>query len=227
MSELLAWLQDPDHWSGADGVPTRVVEHLVYAAIALVIAAALALPLGVWIGHTGRGRALVVGLSGALRSLPSLGLLTFLAIVLNLSLRQAIVPSTIVLVVLAFPSLLAGAYAGVESVEDDVVDAARAAGHSETQVVTRVELPLALPLIVGGLRSAALQVVATTTIAAYLGLGGLGRYLFDGLGVRDYPKMLAGAVLVTALALAGDVLLAGLQRLITPRGVRHLAGALR
>lgn len=222
MRQLIDWLTDPAHWQGADGVPARVLEHLGYSALAVVIAAVIAIPLGFWVGHTGRGRGLAVATSGALRALPTLGLLTFLAIVLNLKLSQAIIPSTIVLVVLAIPSLLAGAYAGVESVDPEVVDGARASGHSEAQVISSVELPLALPLLVGGLRSATLQVFATTTIAAYLGLGGLGRYLFDGLAVRDYSKMLAGAVLVTAIALIGDAVFALVQRLVTPRGVRLL-----
>ncbi len=223
MNGLWGWLVEPGHWSGPDSVPVRVAEHLGYSFLAVALAAVIAVPLGVWIGHTGRGGSLV-SLSGALRALPSLGLLTFLAIVLGLSLTLALVPATIVLVVLAFPSLVAGGYAGVQTVPPDVIDAARATGHSPWQVVRDVELPLAMPLLVGGLRSATLQVVATTTIAAYVGLGGLGRYLFDGLAVRDFPKMLAGSVLVTALALLGDALLAVVQRLITPRGTRAVRG---
>ncbi|WP_248122430.1 ABC transporter permease [Micrococcus lacusdianchii] len=220
IASLIAWFSDPDHWSGPGGVPARALEHLGYSALALVIAVLIAVPVGVWIGHTGRGRRVVVGLSSALRALPTLGLLTFLAIVLQIGLRQAVIPTTIVLVVLAVPPLLAGTYAGLQAVPREVVHAARANGHSTGQLIGQVELPLALPMVVGGLRSATLQVLATTSVAAYLGLGGLGRYLFDALAVQDYTTMLAGALLIAVLALAVDGLLLLLQRLLTPTGLR-------
>ena len=220
IASLIAWFSDPDHWSGPGGVPARALEHLGYTALALVIAVLIAVPVGVWIGHTGRGRRVVVGLSSALRALPTLGLLTFLAIVLQIGLRQAVIPTTIVLVVLAVPPLLAGTYAGLQAVPREVVHAARANGHSTGQLIGQVELPLALPMVVGGLRSATLQVLATTSVAAYLGLGGLGRYLFDALAVQDYTTMLAGALLIAVLALAVDGLLLLLQRLLTPTGLR-------
>ena len=218
IARLFAWFADPAHWTGPAGVPARAAEHLGYAALALVIAVALAVPVGVWIGHTGRGRGVVVALSSALRALPTLGLLTFLAVVLQVGLRRVLVPTVIVLVVLAVPPLLAGTYAGTRAVPAEVVHAARANGHSTSQVVRSVELPLAAPMILGGLRSAVLQVLATTSVAAYLGLGGLGRYLFDALAVQDYPAMLAGAVLIAVLALAADGVLLLVQRLLTPPG---------
>lgn len=220
IASLIAWFSDPVRWSGPGGVPARVLEHLGYSALALVIAVLIAVPVGVWIGHTGKGRRVVVGLSSALRALPTLGLLTFLAIVLQIGLRQAVIPTVIVLVVLAIPPLLAGTYAGLHAVPREVVHAARANGHSTGQLIGQVELPLALPMVVGGLRSATLQVLATTSVAAYLGLGGLGRYLFDALAVQDYTTMLAGALLIAVLALAVDGLLLLLQRLLTPTGLR-------
>ncbi|MDO5633418.1 MAG: ABC transporter permease subunit [Micrococcus sp.] len=220
IADLISWFSDPARWSGANGIPMRVLEHLGYSALALLVAAAIALPVGIWIGHTGRGRRVVVALSSALRALPTLGLLTFLAIVLQTGLRQAIIPTVAVLVVLAVPPLLAGTYAGLQAVPREVVHAARANGHSTGQLIGSVELPLALPMIVGGLRSAVLQVLATTSVAAYLGLGGLGRYLFDALAVQDYTTMLAGAVLIGVLALLSDALLLGAQRLATPAGLR-------
>ncbi|MDO4238689.1 ABC transporter permease [Micrococcus sp.] len=222
IASLVAWFSDPAHWSGPGGVPARVLEHLGYSALALVIAVLIAVPVGVWIGHTGKGRRVVVGLSSALRALPTLGLLTFLAIVLQIGLRQAVVPTVIVLVVLAIPPLLAGTYAGLQAVPREVVHAARANGHSTGQLVGQVELPLAMPMVVGGLRSATLQVLATTSVAAYLGLGGLGRYLFDALAVQDYTTMLVGALLIAVLALAVDGLLLLLQRLLTPTGLRAI-----
>ena len=224
LTDAVGWILDPAHWAGADGIGTRLAEHVAYSLLALVLAAVVAIPLGLWVGHTGRGRGLVIGVSGALRSLPSLGLLTFLAIVLDLGLGLSIVPATIVLAVLAVPPLLAGTYAGVEALDPAVIDGARATGLSEAQIVTRVEVPLATPMILGGIRSAALQVLATATISAYLGLGGLGRYILDGLPVRDYPKMLAGALLVTILALLTDGILAVVQRATTSPGVRAALG---
>jgi osmoprotectant transport system permease protein len=211
-----AWLGDPAHWSGVDGIPNRLAEHIGYSLLTLLIAAVIAIPVGLAIGHTGRFRGLAIGLSGALRAIPTLGLLVYLAVAtLNLS----IVPPLIALTILAIPPLLAGAYSGVESVDARTVDAARAVGMTEFQILTKVELPLSLPLVIGGIRSAALQVIATWTVAAILPVGGLGRYLIDGLAVRRYDEMLAGSILVVALALVADGLFAIIQRLVVPRGV--------
>lgn len=218
-AEALAWLIDPINWSGSTGIPTRVLQHLWYCVLAIVLAAIVAVPAGLFIGHTGKGRGLAIGVTGALRALPSLGLLTLLAVAMGLGLRLSIVPSTIVLAVLAIPPLLAASYSGVEAVDGDVVDGARATGFNEWQIVRRVEVPLAAPLLVGGLRSAMLQVIATATLSAYLGLGGLGRYILDGQAVADYPKMLAGAILVIALALVIDVVILLVQRQLVPSGV--------
>lgn len=220
LMDAIAWLGDPAHWSGRDGITTRLIEHLGYSALALVVAALIAIPLGGFIGHTGRLRGIAVVVSGGLRALPSLGLLTWLALTMGLGLSWSIVPSTIALAVLAIPPLLASTYAGVEAIDPSVIDGARGAGFSERQIVTRVELPLAGPMVLGGVRSATLQVLATATISAYLGLGGLGRYILDGLPVRDYPKMLAGALLVIVCALALDGLLAVAQRVSISPGVR-------
>ena len=213
-SEVGSWLTDSTHWHGEDGFPHRITEHIGYTALTVVIASVVALPLGLWIGHTGRLRGLAIGVTGALRALPTLGLVTLMGLWLGLGLTAP----TIALVVLAIPPLLAGAYAGLESVDRATVDAARAIGMTEWQVLGKVEIPLALPLIVGGIRSAVLQVIATATIAAYIGLGGLGRYLIDGLAVRDYPQMAAGSVVVVVLALLLDGAFALLQRVLsTPR----------
>ena len=208
-SQAADWLSDSAHWSGDDGVPHRLVEHLGYTAETVVIAGLIAIPIGLWIGHTSRFRSLAVGVSGALRALPTLGLLTFAVTLIGIGLTPAI----IALVVLSIPPLLAGAYSGLESVDRQTIDAARAIGMTEWQILTKVEVPLALPLIVGGIRSATLQVLATATVAAYIGLGGLGRYIIDGQAVQDYPQMLAGSFLVVVLALVLDGIFAGLQRL--------------
>lgn len=224
LADAVTWLTDPAHWAGPGGIAARIAEHLAYSALALALAAAVALPLGLYVGHTGRLRGLAIAVSGALRAMPTLGLLTLLALALNLPLALSIVPSTAVLAVLAVPPLLAGAYAGVEAIDPATIDGARATGLSERQIVARVELPLAAPMLLGGVRSAVLQVLATATVSAYLGLGGLGRYLLDGLAVRDFPQMLGGAVVVIVLALAADGLLALAQRATLTPGVRAALG---
>ena len=203
------WLTDPAHWSGADGITTRLLQHLGYTVLTLLIASAIAIPLGLWIGHTGRFRSLAIGLSSALRALPTLGVLTLIVLFSGIGLM----PPIIALVILAIPPLLAGSYSGLESVDRNTIDAARAMGMTEGQILRKVEIPLAAPLLIGGIRSAALQVIATATVAAYVALGGLGRYLFDGIQLRDTPKMLAGAVLVILIALVFDALFAAIQKL--------------
>lgn len=220
-----AWIVDTANWSGPGGIGARLGEHLGYSLLTILIAAAIAWPVGVAIGHTGRGKALVVPFTGALRALPTLGLVTILALALGLGLLAPLVA----LVVLAIPPLLAGAYAGVEAVDRLAIDAARASGMTEWQVLARVELPLALPLIAGGLRSAFLQVIATWTVAAWLPLGGLGRFIFDALPVRDYGRMLGGSLLVIVLALLADGAFALLERAVTPAGVsgRRIASEVR
>lgn len=209
LSETVDWLTDSAHWTGENGIPHRLVEHLGYTVLTVAIAAAIAIPIGLWIGHTGRFRGVAVAVSGALRALPTLGVLTYVVLFSGIGL----VPPVIALVLLALPPLLAGAYAGLEAVDRQTIDAARAIGMTERQILTKVEVPLALPLIVGGIRSATLQVVATATVAAYVGLGGLGRYLIDGLALSDYPRMAAGSILVIALALALDAVFVVLQRI--------------
>lgn len=211
LSGGIDWITAGAHWQGDDGFPHRIVQHLGYTALTVAIASAIALPLGLWIGHTGRLRGLAIAVTGALRALPTLGLLTLVVIWRGIGLT----PPTVALVVLAIPPLLAGAYAGLESVDRATTDAARAIGMTEWQVLGRVEIPLALPLILGGVRAAVLQVVATATIAAYIGLGGLGRFLIDGLAVRDYPQMLAGSVVIVVLALLLDGVFALTQRALS------------
>lgn len=221
----LGWLFDPAHWAGSQGIAARLVEHLGYTALTLLIAIVTAVPLGAWIGHSGSGGGLVVGLGNALRALPTLGLLVLLSIPFGLSFTGPL----IALVVLAVPAVLAGTYAGVRNVDPAVVDAAKGMGMRGRAILFQVELPNALPLIIGGIRSAVLQVVATATVAAYVGLGGLGRLIFDGLATRDFPQMIAGSVLVAVLAIIADLMLAGLQRLIVSPGlqVRPAAGRSR
>jgi osmoprotectant transport system permease protein len=224
---VLEWLTDGQNWQGGDGVWLRTWEHLYYSGIALALAALVAVPVGLWVGHTGRLRFLAVNLTGALRAIPSLGLLFLSIMVLGPRLEGengVLVPTELVLVVLAIPPILAGAYAGVEQVDAAARDAARGMGMRGREVLFRVELPCALPLIASGLRSAALQVVATATLAATVGLGGLGRYLIDGLAVRDYAQMAGGAILVALLALLLDLLASLLQRVVVSPGLTGKTG---
>src|SRR5919107_1211832 len=205
----LSYLFDPQSWAGSQGVPARLVEHLGYTALTLLIAVVIAVPIGAWIGHTGRGGFAVVGLANGLRALPTLGLLVLIVGATGLGLLGPITA----LVILAVPPILAGTYAGVRNVDAAVVDAARGMGMRGRDVLFGVELPNALPLVVGGGRSSGLQGVSTATIAAFVALGGLGRFIIDGLAVRDFPQMVAGSILVALPAIVADLLLARLQTL--------------
>ncbi len=222
MNLLWEWLANPAHWQGTDGIPARLAEHLAYTVVTLVLAALIGLPLGLWVGHTGRGRVGVVNLVNGMRSVPTLGLLFVAVLAVGPLLAGDIAfvaPAVFVLVVLAVPPILAGAYAGVEAVDAGARDAARGMGMRPGQVLARVEVPCALPLVFSGVRSAALQVVATATLAASVSLGGLGRFLIDGQAYRDYGQMAGGAVLVAGLAMAVDLVLAGVQLLVVSPGL--------
>jgi osmoprotectant transport system permease protein len=214
-TDTLAWIADSAHWTGRSGVPVRLLEHLEYSGLVLVIAAAIAVPLGLYIGHTGRGRILAVGVAGALRALPTLGLLVLFALIAG----SGLMPPVWALVILSVPPLLAGTYAGISSVDRTVVDAARAMGMTELQILFDVELPNGVQVMFGGIRTAVLQIIATVSVVAYLPLGGLGRYLFDGLVLQDFPRMLAGSLLIAGLAIAVDLVLAVVQRLLLPPGL--------
>lgn len=212
LADALAFLTDPTSWTGDGGVLERLLEHLGYSALAVAIGVLIAVPLGLAIGHSGRGEAVVVGIANAVRALPSLGLMTLLVLLMG----TGLLPPVVALVALAVPPLLAGVYSGIANVDRATVDAARSFGMTEMQVLGRVEVPNALPLILGGLRGATLQVVATATIAAFVNLGGFGRYIFDGMALQDYGRVMVGALLVTLLALLLDALLAVLVRLSRP-----------
>lgn len=215
-TRTLDWLTDPLHWTGSGGIPARLGEHLHYSSLVLLIAGAIAIPLGLYIGHTGRGRVAAVAVAGALRALPTLGLLVLFALLAG----TGLMPPVWALVILTVPPLLAGTYAGISSVNPAVVDAARAVGMTELQVLAKVEIPNGLQVMFGGFRTAVLQVIGTVSVFAYLPLGGLGRYLFDGLLLQDFPRMLAGSLLIAALAIVVDLLLALLQRLLVSPGLK-------
>ena len=224
-ADAFAWLFSPDRLTGSLPLPLAIWQHLAFTFGAVAIAAAIAIPLGWLIGHTGRGREIAVALSGAARALPSLGLVVLLVLVLGVVHKTE--AAIVAFVLLAIPSILAGAYAGIEAIDRSVIDAGRAVGMTPWQVLWRIEVPLGLPLLIGGVRSAVLQVVATVTIAAYVGLGGIGFFIIQGIQIRSFPQILGSSLVVVALALALDGMFALLQRLVVPRGVAARAARRR
>lgn len=214
--DVWAYLTDPARWQGSQGFTTRIVEHLEYVGSALLLALVIALPLGLLIGHTRKGVGLAVNAVNASRSLPSLGVIILVVLVSGLGRT----PVLVALTVLAVPPILNATYAGVSGVDQVTVRAARGMGMTERQVLWQVELPMGLPLVWSGVRSATLQLVATATIAAYVAIGGLGRYVIDGFATFAFDEMLAGAVLVALLAVALDLLLALAARLSVSPGLR-------
>ncbi|HEY6737333.1 MAG TPA: ABC transporter permease [Actinopolymorphaceae bacterium] len=226
ISRLLAWFGDPANWQGLDGIPNRLLEHIGYSLVALVVALVIAVPVGLWIGHTGRGGVVVAGLANGFRALPTFGLLIAAVIVLSGVFRGKtdlgyVLPTLLVLVILGVPPILAGTYAGVHGVDRAARDAAYGMGMTGRQVLLRVEAPCALPLIMSGVRSAMLQIVSTATFAAYVSLGGLGRFIFDGQASNRFEVMLGGSLLVAALAIVAELALAALQRVIVSPGLIH------
>lgn len=212
---LIEWLGNPAHWAGPDGVPSRMVEHIWYSFLSLIIAAAISLPFGLWIGHKGKGALLMITIGNAARAIPTLGLLTIMVLAAGIG----IIAPLVALVAIAVPPILVNCYQGIRSVDPVLVDAARAMGLTERQVLTRVEIPVALPLVILGLRTAALQVVSTASIAAYVGLGGLGRYVFDGLATRDFQLVAVGAFLISVLAITTELIFSYGGRLFISKGV--------
>jgi osmoprotectant transport system permease protein len=219
--DVAAWLTDAGHWQGRDGIPMRIVEHLGYSVSAVVVAILIALPVGLLIGHTNRGAFFAVNVANLGRSLPSLALLAILLpIALRLGLGAAFWPTFVALVLLALPPIITNAYAGVREVDRDVVEASRAMGMREAQILAAIEWPLALPVILGGIRTAAVQVVATATLGAYIAGGGLGRYIIDGFARGELDRVFVGALLVALLAIATEVGFGQLERRVVPVGAR-------
>ena len=216
------WLLDPQNYEGKGSLPHRTLEHLRYTLWVMTAASVVAIPLGFYIGHTGRGRGWAVGATSAARALPTFGLLLYLVLVMGVDYRE--IAAVIALVLLAIPPLLAGTYAGVDQIDRRVLDAARAQGMTGWQLLFAVELPLALPLVVGGVRNAALQVIATVTLIAYVGLGGLGYDIIQGIPLRRFDQMIGSALAIVVIALLLDAVFAGLTRLVTPSGVAQAGG---
>lgn len=224
VGDTLVWLGDRAHYRGTDGVLHRLLEHVALTGIAVGVAALVALPVGLLLGHLRRGGTVVTALTNASRAVPTLGVLIVFSAIASIGIGNR--AAVYALVLFAVPPVLVNTYVGVAGVDREVVEAARGMGMGELGVLLRVELPLALGLVVAGLRTAVVQVIATATLAAYVGGGGLGTFINNGYGRQDYPQVLAGAVWVAGLALVAEVAMAGLQRLATPAALRPaLVGA--
>ena len=220
---IAAWLADPRHWQGPAGVPARVGEHLALSAGALAIAAVVGLAAGIWVGHTGRGSVLAVNLANLGRALPTFAVMGIVVPITSAIDNQAgfkVWPAVIALVVLAIPPILVNAYAGVSGVDREIVEAGRATGMRDRQVLWQVEIPLALPVILAGIRSATSQIIATATLAAVFGGPGLGRFLVEGYAQRNYPMMWAAVILVGLLFGLAEITFATVGRFVTPDGMK-------
>jgi len=218
LSSVVAWFADPANWTGSGGIPTRLLEHLQISGESVAIAGVIALPIGIGLGHYGRFGALALNVSNVGRALPSFGILVIAFQVFGLG----NLPVILALTALAIPPMVTNSYVGMREVDPDIKEAARGMGYRELAQLFRVELPLAVPLVMAGIRTSAVQVVATATLAAIIAGGGLGRYIIDGYGQQVYTEVFAGALLVALLALATEFSLAGLERILVSRGIRLL-----
>ncbi|WP_369140604.1 ABC transporter permease [Modestobacter versicolor] len=218
LQEAVSYLNDPFNWSRPNGILDLGAQHLRISLIAVLAAMAIGIPVGALLGHVGRGGGFTVALSNISRAVPTLALLTVFAVT---PIGFGPTATTIALALFALPPVLTNTYVGFRGVDRDVVEAARAMGMGERQVLVRAELPLAVPLLMTGVRTAAVQVVATATLAALVAGGGLGRIITLGFRQQDYGAVLAGAILVAALAVLTELLLSALSWAVTP-GPRRL-----
>ena len=228
--DLVAWFLDPANWAGRDAIPQRLLEHVAISALAIAVGLAIALPLGLFIGHTGRGGFLAISVANVGRALPSYALLVILFAFFVTRTSDIGVftsgPTLLAMIALAIPPILTNAYVGLRDVDRDAVESARAMGMRGDQILRQIELPLALPIVMAGLRTAAVQVVATAALGAVIGGGGLGRYIIQGIARQDEPRIVAGALMVAMLAIGADLALGWLQRSTVSPGLRQAsAGA--
>jgi osmoprotectant transport system permease protein len=219
LANVVRWFLDPAHWHGDFGIPNRIEEHVLMSLAATAAAAVIALPIGLALGHYGRGGAVAINISNVGRALPSFAILVLAVQVVGIGPK----PAFLALVALAIPPMVTNSFVGMRDVDAQLRDAARGLGMSGLRVLLRVELPNALPVVMAGVRTAGVQVVATATLAALVGWGGLGRFIIDGFSQLDYVQVFAGALLVVALSALTEVILALLQRVLTPAGLRSAA----
>jgi len=218
---IAAWLTDPGHWQGSDGIPVRIVEHIELSGASLAVAAGIALPIGLLVGHTNQGAFVALNLANVGRALPSLAILGLaLPFTIRATGQLDFWPTFIALIVLAIPPILTNAYIGIREVNPETIEVARGMGMAGGEVLRRVELPIALPVVLGGIRTAAVQVVATATLGAFVAGGGLGRYIIDGIALQETERVFVGAALVAVLALATEALFGWLERRAVSPGLR-------
>jgi osmoprotectant transport system permease protein len=221
LSAVAAWVSDPTHWAGSNGIPNRLAEHLLISSLTTLAAVCIALPIGVWAGHTGRGGFAAINVANFGRAIPSLALLALmLPLALSLKLGLGFWPTFIALVPLGIPPVLTNSYVAMREVDRDVVEAARGMGLREWQVLRQVELPLAAPLVIAGIRNSAVAVVATATLGALVAGGGLGRYIVDGIALQDYPRVFVGALLVALLSICVELVFGAIERMTVSSGLR-------
>jgi osmoprotectant transport system permease protein len=215
LGDVIAWFTEAEHWQGVNGIPHRLAEHVTMSVVCILVAAAFSLPLGIWLGHLGKGGMVAVNVSNIGRAIPSFAILVVAIEFVGIGAR----PAEIALIALAIPPMITNSYVGVRGVDADIRETAVGMGMRGRQVLWRVELPMAMPLIMAGVRTAAVQVVATATLAAVVAWGGLGRYIVDGLAQRDNVQVFAGAVLVAALSVVTELVLGFVQRAVVPSGL--------
>ena len=230
LGDVARWFTDPAHYQGTDAVQARILEHLEVSGLAVLVGLLVALPAGLYLGHTGRFAFVAVNVANFGRAIPSLAAIA-LAIpiagtLLGVQNGLGFWPTFIALIPLAIPPILTNAYVAVRGVDRDVIESARGMGVSEAGILRRIELPLALPLILAGIRTAAVNVIATATLGALVAFGGLGRYIVDGLALQEYDRLFAGALLVALLAIAVEVALSTFERAAVSPGIRVQQGAL-
>jgi osmoprotectant transport system permease protein len=220
LGDVARWFADPEHWQGSHGIPVRILEHVELSGLAVAVALLIAAPIALYLGHTGRGGFIAINVANIGRALPSLALLAFgLVIAIALGLGLGFWPTMFALVPLAIPPIVTNVYVAIREVDADIVDAARGMGFSEGDILRRIEMPLGMPLMLAGVRTAAVNVVATATLGALVAGGALGRFIVDGLALREFDQLVAGAILVAVLSVATNLGFEGLERVSAPAGM--------
>jgi osmoprotectant transport system permease protein len=213
LGEVARWFADPEHWQGPHGIPVRILEHVELSGLAVAVALVIAAPIALYLGHTGRGGFIAINVANIGRALPSLALLALgLVVAIALGLGLGFWPTMFALVPLAIPPIMTNVYVAVREVDRDIVDAARGMGFSDAEILRKIEIPLGLPLMLAGVRTAAVNVVATATLGALVAGGALGRFIVDGLALREFDQLFAGAVLVALLAIVTEITFSALER---------------
>lgn len=222
LGDVAAWFTDPENWSGVDGIPNRMWEHIQMSAFALLVAAAVALPIAVWLGHHRRGGQVAVATVNIGRAIPSFAIVALaLPITIRLGLGLGFWPTFLALFVLAIPPMFANAYIGVRNVDPALVEAGRGMGMTDQELLRKVEVPMASPVILAAVRVAAVQVVATATLGALVAWGGLGRYIIDGFATQNNVMVFAGGLLVALLAIVTELVLGRVEKRVVPKGIQR------